>query len=1019
MQRHPDITRRRLQVFTQNQNLAGKLYTERHPVTLAIYSAPGRITYAEAVRQIFTPSHVGQKLGPLWSTHWFKLDIHVPADWAGREVHLLWDSSSEACVWRDGVPVQGLAGTNSDKPPVCIRYPLLRPAAGGEKLTCHIEVACNGLFGEDKLRDERTLTRAEIAVFDRDAWSLLWDFTVIADMAQCLPPDSPRAGQAMFVANQMVNACRIDDRSTWPAARELARAFFAESNAASQHNVSAIGHAHIDTAWLWPLAETRRKCYRTFSRTLRLMEDYPEYKFACSQAQQYAWIKESHPALYAQIKDAVTRGQFIPCGGTWIEPDCNIPSGESLVRQFLVGQRFFKTEFGAYCREFWNPDVFGYNGQLPQIMRGAGIEYFLTQKLSWNQFNQPASHTFYWEGVDGSRVLTHFPPANTYNGFGTVAEIAASVTRFKDHDRAGESYYLFGFGDGGGGPTAEMLERLRRMRDVAGLPRVEQRSPQAFFERCRTDLKAPLAWVGELYFELHRGTYTSQARNKLHNRLCEQLLHDVELLAVVAANSSNVPFDYPAANLANLWQLVLLNQFHDIIPGSSINEVYKDSAAHYDECLASLRQLRDQAIRALTPSHPATGNAPRILAFNTLSVDRSEIVELPAAAPRRQLAIVRAPSMGYAVQTPVTTSSTPVTAHETTDSIRLENAFVTATFNRQGHLVSLVDKRAGNRETIKPGEPGNRFVLFDDEPLAWDAWDVDVFHLEKPLPTGSARSVKIVETDPLRAMIEIVIDLTPTSSLRQKVSLTAISPRLDFDTACSWNERHKFLKVEFPFHLRADHATYEMQFHHLPRPTHWNTSWDLARFEVCAHKWADLSEPDYGVALLNDCKYGYATHGHVMRLSLLRAPKYPDPEADLGDQVFRYALYPHTGPVHESGVVAEAARFNNPLIVQPTHAPAGEQSWFRVDRATVVIDTVKRAEDSPSLIVRLYEAAGTRGSCRLTSSLPVKSVSRCNLLEEDDQPLDWTDNGVTFPVTPFQIVTLKLNLRSTTARIKR
>jgi alpha-mannosidase len=1019
MLKHLDITRQRLQNFATDANLRGKVYPHRSPITLAVYSAPDRIPYAEALNGDYRPARVGEQFGPVWSTHWFRVDVEIPPDWKGREVHLLWDSSSEACVWQDGQPLQGLTGSGTGwsasaaRPAFCIT----KAAQGGERLLLYIEVACNSLFGIDGDTYPShigLLRQAEIAVFDREAWDLLWDFVTVADMACYLPVNSPRGGQALSAANAMVNACDLDDRSTWSKAREFATRFLAARNGDGQHNLSAIGHAHIDTAWLWPLAETQRKCVRTFSSAVRYMEDYPDYKFACSQAQQYEWIKTMHPGLWEKIKARVTDGRFIPAGGTWVEPDCNMPSGESLVRQFLFGQRFFRQEFGITCTEFWNPDVFGYSGALPQIMRGAGIKYFLTQKLSWNQMNKPTSSTFLWEGIDGSRILTHFPPADTYNAVVTVKEALINVSNFKDHERANESYLLYGYGDGGGGPTVEMLERLKRMQDVDGLPRIASRSPAEFFQRCDADIQDPMVWVGELYFELHRGTYTSQAQNKLGNRRSEFVLHDVELLAALAHVTRGA--DYPQEEINRLWKLVLLNQFHDIIPGSSITEVYKDSSVHYAEILSSGANLRETAVSALTAHNaPAASQSRNVLAINTLGCSRSEVVDLPAGVAGTQvsanggsLAIVSAPALGYTIAA-LSQVVAPVTVSETDTTITLDNQFITATFNRDGRLVSLFDKRA-QRQAIAPGALANNFVLFDDEPNNWEAWDVDVFHLEKRFSVKPAWVIRVVEQGPLRATIEAEYLIGANSSLKQVISLTATSARLEFANEVEWHERHKFLKVEFPCDIRSEEATYEIQFGHLRRPTHFNTTWDVARFEVSAHRWADLAEPDFGVALLNDCKYGYATQGNVMRLSLLRSPKYPDAVADMGHHTFRYALLSHAGDFREAGVIQEGYRFNSPLIMRATDAAATEVSFFGMSSPNVVVDTVKKAEDSDALILRLYESHGKRGAVRLTSPLPVRSAARCNLLEEVQTALVWVDGGVDVEITPFQIVTLKLEL---------
>jgi len=1014
MQKHFQLTRERLQKFASKEQLGGLLYTDQMPVQISVFSAPDRITYAEAVQGEFRPASIGERFGPNWSTHWFKVNITIPNQWKDCEVHLLWDLAAEGCIWKDGQPVQGLTGSSNGFSFEVLRgeYFLTKQAAGGEQIELFIEAAINGLFGladtDRRLSELGLLKQAEIAVFNRAAWDLLWDFRIVADMACHLPLNTPRGGQALAAANTMVNLIKLDDPATWPAARAVAARFFADRNGGGQHNLSAIGHAHIDTAWLWPLAETRRKCVRTFSSALLYMDEYPQYKFACSQAQQYEWMKETYPDLYARMAQKIKSGQFIPAGGTWVEPDCNIPSGESLVRQFLFGQRFFRREFGITCREFWEPDVFGYSAALPQIIRQAGMERFLTIKLSWSQFNKLSSHTFWWEGLDGSRVLTHFPPLDNYNATATVEEVLLNVSNYKDHERSKESYFLFGYGDGGGGPTLAMLEQLQRMQDVDGLPRVAMRSPEEFFARLEQDAHDLTVWVGELYLELHRGTYTTQARNKNYNRRAEYALHDAEFLAAVAHARHGHP--YPTDEINRIWKLVLTNQFHDIIPGSSINEVYQDSTAHYEEVLDTARRLRADAIAALF-AHPSGSN---ICAVNTASAPRIEVVELPQGSSAEQvsadgkpLGILSVPGYGCAVVSSTVSSPVKVSVEESSSSFLLENEKVRVEFNRDGHLISLFDKRSG-RESIAPGEYGNAFVLYDDNPNNWDAWDVDVFHLEKYDEVPGAVSAQVIETGPLRAAVQFHYKVGKASIIRQTISLTAISPRLDFSCEVEWHEKRRFLKVEFPLNVRAANATYEIQFGHIQRPTHFNTSWDLARFEVPAHKWADLSEPDFGVALLNDNKYGYSTYGSRMRLSLLRSPVSPDPEADMGRHAFRFALLPHAGSFLQAGVIAEGVHFNNPLQVFSTSAAPFQESFFAVDHPAAVIDTVKKAEDSDEIVLRLYESFGSQRMVRLSSSLPFQSARRCNLLEDDGDPVPWTDSGAELHLRPFELVTLKL-----------
>jgi alpha-mannosidase len=1021
MQKHPDLTLKRVQAFASPRAFAGKIYQEHAPVAFSVFHAPDRISYAEAIQGDYQPAVVGEKYGPFWSTHWFRVEIQIPTGWAGKEVHFLWDSCSEAEVWVNGEPVQGLAGTGLWGSVGALRgeYILTRKAAGGESLTLYVELAANHLFGEgygndDPVNQVGLLRQAEIAVFDREAWDLYWDFKVLADMASNLPLNTPRGGQALFAANEMVNRINLDCRETWDAARKVAAEYFSAHNGDGQFNLSAVGHAHIDTAWLWPLAETRRKCTRTFSTAVAYMEDYPNYIFACSQAQQYEWMKELQPALYEKIKAKVKSGQFIPTGGSWVEPDCNLPSGEALARQFMYGQLFFRREFGTTCEEFWEPDVFGYSAALPQILRQVGMKYFLTIKLSWNQFNKLSSHTFWWEGLDGSRVLTHFPPADTYNSMGNVKEVLYSVSNYKDLDRSKDAYLLFGYGDGGGGPTREMLEQIERMHDVDGLPRVEMRTPNQFFHRLEENSKDLQTWVGELYFELHRGTYTTQANNKKNNRLSEFMLHDVEFLSAMALACQGAA--YPKTELDRLWKLTLTSQFHDIIPGSSIHMVYEDSKVHYADILGSGAALRNQAITSLA-GKPSEQSA-YVCAINTTSFPRSEVVELPEGTPGAQtnadgktLGVISAPSYGFTAAAPATQAAQQVRVTEEGNSIILENELVRAVFGKDGSLVSLFDQRA-NRESIEPGTQANHFVIFDDHPNFWDAWDVDVFHLEKRTEVQGAKSFKVVEAGPLRATVTFEYELTPNSSLVQTVQLTAISPRLDFNTEVEWHERHQFLKVEFPLNVRANTATYEVQFGHLERPTHFNTSWDMARFEVVAHKWADLSDSAFGVALLNDCKYGHAVHGNVMRLSLLRAPTMPDPEADQGHHIFRYALLPHTGAPQNSGVIEEGYRFNAPMILFPTQAETAQQSFFQVSNPAVILDTVKKAEETDEIVIRFYESRGTQSDAQVFTSLPVLSAQPCNLLEDEQgAPIDWPSEGLSLRLKPFEIASYKLKLK--------
>uniref|UniRef100_A0A8C0IZ29 alpha-mannosidase n=1 Tax=Chelonoidis abingdonii TaxID=106734 RepID=A0A8C0IZ29_CHEAB len=871
-------------------SLRGRLFGGTCPlVSLSCFQTPQRIPYDEAVRQEFRPAKVGDSFGPTWWTCWFKVELSIPREWVGKEVHLLWESDGEGMVWRDAQPVQGL--TKEGEKTSYILTDNLKEAEP-HSLTVYVEVACNGLFGAGKGSliappdpDKKfTLHKAELVVFNRDVHELLVDFEILVDMAKFLGEENQRSFQMLYVANQMVNLLDVTDSSTFPAVRHRASSIFRQKNGESQHTIHAMGHCHIDSAWLWPYEESIRKCARSWVTVVRLMEKNPEFTFVCSQAQQFEWVRNWYPGLYAQIQDYAKEGRFIPVGGTWVEMDGNLPSGESMVRQFLQGQRFFQQQFGKLCLEFWLPDTFGYSAQLPQLMRGCGIRWFLTQKLSWSLVNTFPHSTFFWEGIDGSQVLTHFPPGNSYDLKGRVEEMLKTMNNNKDKGRVNHSAALFGFGDGGGGPTQKMLDRLKRMSDTDGLPRVQMSTPDHFFSMLEKEKTQLFTWTGELFLELHNGTYTTQAQIKKGNRECERILHDAEVLSSFALTQKNT-FQYPSIKLQHLWRNLNL----------------------YDD---------------------------------------------------------------YSL------------------------------------------------ESVQDGHCANQFVIFDDVPLYWDAWDVMDYHLETRKPvTTLLKPLAIVLTGSLRGSVKFSLQISERSVITQEVILDAMCPYLRFLTQVDWNEAHRFLKVEFPLRVRSMNATYEIQFGHLQRPTHWNTSWDWARFEVWTHKWMDLSEHGFGVALLNDCKYGASVHKNVMSLSLLRAPKSPDATADIGPHEFTYAMMPHKGSFHEAGVIHYAYNLNFPLHTVPAvSAQCPAWSAFSVHSPAVVLETVKqaRAEDRlDGLVVRLYESHGSTVVTWLQTSLPVKEAINCDLLERPDPSshLPLEEHGLKLSFTPFQVRSVLLILR--------
>ena len=946
---HIDYTRRRLR--QTSQRLRGVIYRRTRPLDeLLVSQRVDRISWDEAQALEYRAVDLGDRFGPLWATYWFRGRATVPEEWRGERVDLLWQSNSEAALWVDERVTAGLNKHHADA--------VLADDAAPGTLEFQVELACNGLFGAQASAVE--LTRCDVGVFDADACKVAFDFEVLRALEAHEATDPTLAGD--------LRGRLSDFADTWEHDADAARAILAEllerRNGTATPEVAAIGHAHIDTAWLWPLAETYRKTLRTFSTQLRLMDEFPEYRFACSQAQQYAWIKERNPDLWERIRAKVDAGQFVPVGGSWIEPDLNLPSGESLVRQLLHGQRFFERELGARCTEFWAPDAFGYNGQLPQLMRSAGISRFFTQKLSWNRFNKPDEHTFVWQGVDGSEVLAHFPPADTYSSAADAGDILRTAREYKSVDHSQTSLLVFGHGDGGGGPTREMLETLARARDLQGLPRTRQVAPAEFFAALEAEPRERPVVVGEMYLEYHRGTFTTQARVKRGNRRTEQGLHDAEFLSVVRGG------DYPRAELERLWKLLLLQQFHDILPGSSIRLVYEDAERDFAEIEAGIAALTGR------------GSMP----VNTVGFARRDVVgdRVLEAAP-----------------------FAPAHDVEPDDEVRvegltLENAHLRVTLSPDGSVGRVLHKATG-RETLSA--PGNRLELYDDRPVAFDAWDIDPYTLTTRRDAQPAESREVVTATPLRAEVAFERPLGQASRVRQVVRLDAGSRRLEFHTTVEWHESHTLLKVCFPLAVRSPNATYEMPFGYAERPTHYSTSFDRARYEVPGHRFADLSEHGFGAAVLTDSKYGYSCYGGDLRASLLRSTKSPDAEADMGLHEFAYALVPHAGGWREAGTVREGVLFNAPLR-WTDGAPEG--SFASVDDDNLVLDTIKRAEDSDALVLRLYEAHGARGVARVRLAVPFSAALRANILEDEGDALDVDDGAIVVPYRPHEVVTVKV-----------
>jgi len=1029
-------------------------YSGAPHVQLSVWDAPAteRPTFAQATSAAndYRETNVGEKFGPSWTTHWFRCVIRLPEELcskskpASQHIELHWDCSNEATVWTaEGEPLQGLTGRGER-----VEWIVPDSFRDGQEHTIYLEMACNGMFGNGPGRpifknnaggdsiqppDENKyfeLTKAEIVAVNYPARMLHADFSVIHDAAMDLPEDTWEQHEALNVTSRIIDAFRVGNDESIAKCRQIAAEYLGEDiNSAKVYakggpvtnsrrpTVFAVGHCHIDTCWLWPWAETKRKVIRSWSNQCDLMDRYPELTFACSQAQQFQWLKEIYPYGWERVKAKVKSGQFLPIGGSWVEHDTNLPCGESLVRQFLYGQRFFQREFGFRSTTSWLPDTFGFSCQIPQICRLAGMTRFLTQKPCFNSVNDFPHTSFNWVSLDGSQVICHMPPAKTYCAEGNFENIKNSISNHKSLDQDNTALLAFGKGDGGGGPTWQHLERLRRLRGMADtmggrtVPRAHVGATvDDFFDGLEAKASSLVTWHGELYFELHRGVYTTQAQTKAHNRRVEILLHDLEMLATFASIQSGGAFQYPKKELDAMWQGVMLCQFHDCLPGTAIEMCYDDSDKIYDNVYETVGTLYQQILttvdaQEIHSSEIQTTQLAGTSAINTLPWPRSELVNVSSTE-----AVVASGSGQMLTLSSFTTESAKnkVTVKEVAPGIfQLENDHLIVKIEK-GCITSVYDRRA-RRETLSG--KANQYVIFDDKPVYWQAWDVEVYHLEtrEALQNDSKSTTRLVEDNGFRASVVFETKISEVSSIKTTISLSAVlddaqPSQVECTAEVDWHETMRFLKVEFPISVSNMEASYETQYGVIRRPTHYNTSWDMAKFEVCCHKFADLSEHNYGVSILNDSKYGFATVGNVMRLSLLRSPKAPDGNADMGKHVMRWAIMPHRGALGAATVRA-AANLNNPMkIVRHRDASSGGKAApiRLVGDDNLVLDWIKRAEDDAdvchdasetlkardasagkSIVVRVYDALGGFGRGVIQSDFPLEKVYKTNVLEDD------------------------------------
>ncbi len=939
---------------------------------------------------------------------WFIKQVEVPSNWSGEielevasDAILGWaDINPQFIAYVDGKLVQGIDRNHRDI--------FLTPGKH--------EIALYGYTGS--IHDEYVDFLATLKLIDEKARKLYYDIRVPFEILEFEDENSRNYFEIKKHLNNTLNL--IDLR------KPFSEEYYASIEKAEQYiqtefydkychegdiHAICIGHTHIDVAWEWTLAQTREKTLRSFSTVLALMKKYPEYKFMSSQPQLYKFLKEESPDLYEEVKEMVREGRWEVEGGMWVEADCNLSSGESLVRQFIYGKRFMKDELGADSKVLWLPDVFGYSAALPQIMKKCGVDKFITSKIGWNESNKMPYDAFIWHGIDNTPVFTYFmtaqdkvrgqePATNvTYNAKLNANQLRGAYDRFQQKDLYDDVLITFGFGDGGGGPTLKDLEMYKRLKKgIPGTSTAKMGYAGDFLqdvkEKTENNPHTP-HWNGELYLEFHRGTYTSQAKNKKYNRTSEFMFEKAETLSLINEYLNGVV--YPKEKLMDAWETILLNQFHDIIPGSSIHEVYEVSHAQYEGIQKTGNEIISSALNKIAEETEATDG---ILVYNPNSFTSSSAVETENGV----IFAENIPAKGYKVIKP----ENKETSIALTDN-SLENKFFKLTLDENGNFSSIFDKR-NNREVLKTGTKGNVFTVYEDFPREYDNWEISCYYTEKSWDILDVESIeKVYEGE--RAGLKITRPYKD-SKLVQTIYLYDHDDKIDFKTYIDWKESHLVLKTAFPVDVNTNKATYDIQFGSVERPTHKNTSWDAGRFEVCAHKYCDLSEYDYGVSLMNDCKYGHAIHDGVMTLTLLKCGTFPDPEADKCEHEFTYSLYPHAGDFRAAGTIKKAYELNIPMTAVPVSANKGnlpaEYSLFSVDCENVIFETAKMAEKTEDTILRGYECFNKRTTATVTLGFKANKAYICDMLENNETEIEVVDGKITLNFKPFEIITVKL-----------
>ena len=1011
----PNVIKMYQERFTEFLHvLKNDIYPESVPFQTRFSCTDHPVPWSERLDLEYKEIKKGEVWAKEWQSAWFNFSVEVPEEFADKELCLRVHTGSEALLFDDdGNPIFAFTGYTIFDSHFYRDRMIIGKKEPGTKLNYWAEAAAysiNGIYLPD-YRDQKPqhkhgfyppeMRHMELSVFNSEVWKLMIDLTVMENMMNVETCETRRGMRLLYEINQAIDIYNFNSANAEKTRKYLAEKVFSKGATSTAMDVTCVGHAHIDVGWLWPVAESIRKAARTFSTQLANMERYPDYIFGASQAELYMMIKENYPVLYERIREKVKEGRWEIQGGMWVEADCNLISGESMIRQFLYGKNFFMDEFGYEVRNLWIPDVFGYSASMPQIIKKSGCDYFLTQKISWSRINKFPHNTFRWRGIDGTEVLTHFPPENTYNALCTPQQRVEAENRLKENAYLDEFMSLFGIGDGGAGPSEEHLERNERMRNWDGCPKVRYGTAAGFFERLSAHESKLPYWDGELYLEMHRGTLTTQAATKRGNRYCEQALAALEFFASCADIK-----DYPVKMIAESYRNLLRNQFHDILPGSSIKKVYDRTEKEYAETLVNCKKEMEKIAARLFETAPDCCTI-----VNTLSVPWSGILTLPetwqgyevigAEACNGKEIRVKVPPTSFTV---IKKGAKKEFSKKTLDAPILENEFVRYEFAKDGALLSVYDKKA-KREVL--AGRGNVMEMYHDIPPVFDAWEVEIYYKRNKISVMQGEWLSGTE-DQVSAELNFVYR-SEKSVMTQRVVLRPDSARLDFVTHVDWKENHVFLRTGFPTVIRG-RAFFDIQYGQIERATHDNTSWDEAKFEVCGQRYADLSSRDFGLALLNDCKYGYQIKDGNISLSLLRSPKFPDYEADMCEHDFTYSLLPHEGDLENSSVIAEAAMLNRvPYLAEASAAPENFDFPCRINSDGVSLEIIKKAEKDDSRIIRLVELKGRISSAQLQFAKDVKKVSHTNMIEwERGEEVALHDGIAELTLKPYEIVTLRL-----------